>query len=427
MRPFFKVRSVGEVHAMAQAVEPLPGVEVSLLEAAERTLAEDLRAPHDLPGFTRATMDGYAVRGRDTFGASETSPGYLELVGEVPMGRAPELTVGPGQCAAISTGGMLPPGADAVLMVEHTRQVDASTVEVAKSVAPGSHVLGASDDAAQGEVLLGAGRRLRPQDVGLLASLGVQRVVVRQRPRVGIISTGDEVVPITTEPGPGQVRDVNTYTLASLAAAAGAEPVILGLVGDDPGELAATVERSLADCQLTLLSGGSSVGQRDHTADVFMSQPGAELWVHGVAVSPGKPFIWVRADQGHLLGLPGQVASCVVSFHLLVEPIIERLLGRPAKAFTRFGRLAGRLGHNLPSATGREEYHRVRVATGNGIPEVMPVFGKSGLIRTLTQGHGLVRVPRDSEGLETGQEVIVLLFPLENVDEADRISGDATA
>jgi molybdopterin molybdotransferase len=305
--------------------------------------------------------------------------------------------------------------------------VDHATVEVAKSVAPGTNLLGASDDAARGEVLIAAGRRLRPQDVGLMAALGVERVRVRTAPRVGIISTGDEVVPISAAPGPGQVRDVNTYTLAALAAEAGAQPVILGLVGDDRQKLRSAVERSLAGCHLTLLSGGSSVGQRDHTADVFMAQPGAELLVHGVAVSPGKPFIWVSAEQGHLLGLPGQVASCVVSFYLLVEPIIERLLGRPARPFTRFGRLKGRLAQNLPSAPGREEYHRVRVVPEDGSPQVQPVFGKSGLIRTLTQGHGLVRVPRDSEGLEAGQDVTVLLFPLENIDEADRLPGDATA
>lgn len=415
MKPFFKVCSVEQVHALAGSAQVLDPQSIALLDALGRTLAGDLCAPHDLPGFIRSTMDGYAVRSRDTFGASEGGPGYLELIGEVPMGQTPDFKVGPGQCAAIYTGGMLPPGADAVLMVEYTRLADETTVEVAKSVAPGSHVLEADDDAAQGQVLLEAGRRLRPQDLGLMAALGQDQIEVVRRPKVGIISTGDEVVEITSQPRPGQVRDVNTYTLASLVAEAGGEPKVLGLVGDDTHALHDAVARSVAECDLTLLSGGSSVGQRDLTAEVFMEAPGAEMLVHGVAVSPGKPFIWVRAAEGDLLGLPGQVASCVVCFYILVEPIMERMLGRAAKPFARFGRLRATLAHKVASVPGREEYVRVRVEKQDGEWLVHQIHGKSGLIRTLTQGQGLVRVERDSEGLDAGSQVTVLTFPLEDL------------
>ncbi|MFH1033556.1 MAG: gephyrin-like molybdotransferase Glp [Pseudomonadota bacterium] len=411
MKPFFQVQTVAQVHAHIQQVAPLPGQEVDLLEAGGRTLARDLVAPHDLPGFERSCMDGYAVQAADTFGVSEALPGYLTLAGEVMMGQVPGFTLAPGQCARIMTGGMLPAGADAVVMVEHTRGLDPQTVEVSRAVAPGSHLLGPQDDARAGQVLLPAGQVLRPQDLGLLAALGCARVPVARRPLVGIISTGDEVVPVQATPGPGQVRDVNTHTLARAVSEAGGQPRILGLVGDDETLLAQAVAQSLAHNDLTLLSGGSSMGSRDLTAQIFLAQAGAEMLVHGVAVAPGKPFIWVRAARGHLLGLPGQVASCLVAFHLFAEPMIERLLGRPGRAFSRFGRQGAVLARNLASAPGREEYVRVRLVSQNGHVAAEPIFGKSGLIRTLVEGDGLLRVPLNREGLEAGESVEVLTFP----------------
>ena len=412
MKPFFNVLTVDQVHAFAKEVGTLEAEEIELGQALGRSLAAEFSAPHDLPGFVRATMDGFAVRGRDTFGASETEPGYLNQVGEVLMGQTPPFKVGPGQCARIGTGGMLPNGADAVVMVEHTRLLDDGSVEIAKSAAPGTHILGAADDAEAGQELLPVGQYLRPQDLGLLAGLGKSQVAVVRKPRVGIISTGDEVVPMESQPGPGQVRDVNSHTLAALVLQAGGEPQALGLVKDDEDALKAMVAKSLAANDLTLLSGGSSVGVRDLTAQVFMSFPGAEMKVHGVAVSPGKPFIWVQAEGAHLIGLPGQVASCMVAFNILVEPILERMLGRAALPFTRFARLPAKLMRNLPSAQGREDYVRVRVGrNGDGSWQAEPVFGKSGLIRTLTQGHGLVRIPLENEGLDQGSQVEVLLFP----------------
>jgi molybdopterin molybdotransferase len=411
MKAFFQVQDVAAVHALAQGLAPLPAEEVPLDQALGRVLARPLTAPSDLPGFTRATMDGYAVRARDTFGAGETSPGFLDIVGEVRMGRAPEFSLGPGQCARIGTGGMLPAGADAVVMVEHTRLLDEISVEVAASVAPGGNTLGPTDDAAQGQELLPLGQRLRPQDVGLLAALGQEKITVSRRPKVGIISTGDEVVPVGSSPTPGQVRDVNTHSLAAVVARAGGEPLPLGLVPDNAGALREATALSLDSCDLTLLSGGSSVGVRDFTSEVFLSFPGAELLVHGVAVSPGKPFLWVRTPSGHLLGLPGQVASCLVAFYLLVEPILERLQGRPALPFARFARVPAVLMRNIPSAPGREEYLRVALSQENGRWLASPLFGKSGLLTTLIQGQGLVRVPKDCEGLDASEEVEVLLFP----------------
>lgn len=415
MRPFFEVQPIEAVWALAEALSPLPSEAMPLGEAAGRTLAEPFHAPHDLPGFARSSMDGYAVRARDTFGASESQPGYLTLRGEVIMGQAPGFALEPGCCGRIGTGGMLPAGADAVVMVEHTREAGPTLVEVTSAVAPGAHVLGPSDDASAGELLLETGHLLRPQDIGLAAALGHARPLVVQRPRVGILSTGDEVVPVEAPLSPGRVRDVNALALAALAREAGAEPIPLGLVGDDEALLEAAVRRSLAEADVTLISGGSSVGARDLTAEVLMRAPGARLLVRGVSVAPGKPFLWVASGAHQLLGLPGQVTSCQVAFHLFVEPILERLHGRPARPFVRFGRLRARLATNIPAAPGRTLFQRVRLAPEGDAWTAEPVPGRSGLARSLVQAHGLVEVPLGAEGLESGARVEVLLFPGERL------------
>lgn len=411
MKPFFEVQTLETVWERARGIGALPAESIALSNAAGRTLAFDFSAPQDLPGFVRSTMDGYAVRARETFGAAETQPGYLKLQGEVVMGRTADFALEQGSCARIGTGGMLPDGADAVIMVEHTREADDDTVEISRSVAPGSNVIGAADDAIAGQLLLPAGRWLRPQDVGLLAALGALEPKVVRKPLVGIISTGDEVVPIDCEPAPGQVRDVNASVLVAQVRASGGEPVDLGLVPDDRERLEKVVATSLKDNDLTLLSGGSSMGIRDLTAEIFLSFPGAELVVHGVSVAPGKPFIWVRVGDHQLLGLPGQVTSCLVAFHLFVEPLLERLLGRDGEAFTRFGRLDAILNRNIASVAGRELFQRVCVERTEDGWRAEPVLGRSGLLRSLVQGHGLVRVPLGSEGLDAGTTVEVLLFP----------------
>ena len=411
MKPFFQVQPLTDVHARAAAIAPGRVERVGLAEAAGRSLAVDLCAPADLPGFARATMDGYAVRGRDTFGAAETSPVYLTLAGEIAMGEVPTLKLVAGQCARIGTGGMMPAGANAVVMVEHTRALADGSVEVTQPVAPGGHMLGADDDAHAGERMLTAGQRLRPQDVGLMAALGRSQVQVYRQPRVAILSTGDEVVPIDATLRPGQVRDVNSHSLAAQVRAAGGLPVPCGLVGDDREALKGAVAGALPHCDLLLLSGGSSMGVRDLTAEVFLGFPGAEMWVHGVAVAPGKPFIWVAADAGHLLGLPGQVTSCMVAFHVFVEPMMERMLGRPALAFSRFGRQLATLTRSLPSVSGRTEFVRVQTFLSEDGWRAEPLFGKSGLIRTLVRADGLVVVAADSEGLDAGAAIEVLRFP----------------
>ena len=298
MKSFLTLQSVEEVLAHLRSFAPLPEERIPLDEAAGRCLAHAFTAPADLPGFDRSTVDGYAVRARDVFGAQEGSPALLECVGDCPMGRAPEFSLEEGQTARILTGGMLPSGADCVVMVEYSRPAGNALVELARTQAPGDNVILHDDDAPAGAELLPAGRRLRPEDIGLLAAFGVREVTVRRPARVAILSTGDEVLPIDEEPRPGQVRDVNAYTLAALCREAGARPQRAGLVRDDPEALREAVVRLAAEADIVAVSGGSSAGMRDHTVNVFTSLPGSELLTHGVSISPGKPFILARAPRG---------------------------------------------------------------------------------------------------------------------------------
>lgn len=411
MKRFFKVKTVEEVLSLLAGFKPLEGEEVPLFQARGRVAAEAVAALENLPAFDRSAMDGYAVRARDTFGATETLPGLFTVVGEVVMGRAPGFTVGPGQAARIWTGGMLPRGADAVVMVEYAREVDETTVELSRAVAPGSHVIRAGEDVRAGEVLVAAGQRLRPQEVGLLAGLGFTRVRVVRRPRVAVISTGDEIVPVEAVPGPGQVRDINTYSLGAQVEASGAEPVYVGLVRDEPAELRAAAARGLAEAEVVVLSGGSSVGVRDFTVEVFGSFAGAEVLVHGVSVSPGKPTILARRGNQSLWGLPGHAVSAMITFDLFLRPLLARLSGEAAPE-RLFGRsVKARLSRNVPSVHGREDYVRVWLeAEAEGDFTAHPLLGQSGLISTMVKADGLVRIGLNEEGLSQGAEVEVLLF-----------------
>jgi molybdopterin molybdotransferase len=411
MKRFFKVKTVAEVLDLIGRFERLADEEVTLTAARGRVLAAPVRAGENVPSFDRVTMDGYAVRAQDTFGATESLPGLFSLVGEVAMGERPQGHIGPGQTMRIWTGGMLPEGADAVVMVEYARVVDQNTVELARAVAPYDHVIRPGEDVKEGEVLLKQGARLRPQDVGLLAALGMGRVVVTRVPRVAVISTGDEVVPIEDRPAPGQVRDINTYSLGALIESAHALPLHLGLVRDDPGELRAVVAKGLAQADTVILSGGSSVGVRDYTVEVFSSLPDSEILVHGVSVSPGKPTILARAGKKSLWGLPGHAVSAMIIFDLFLRPFIKRLCGEETGG-ERPGRFVEAvLVRNVASVHGREDYVRVRLErTGDGGLMAHPVLGKSGLISTMVKADGLIRIGLNSEGLVRGSRVRVDLF-----------------
>lgn len=409
MKEFFTVMDVDQVLALVGEFSPTPTETVALGEATGRVLAREVTAASDLPGFARSTVDGYAVQAASTFGASEGSPALFDVIGAIAMGAAAEVAIGPAQAARIATGGALPPGADSVVMLEHADIVDERTIEVLRSVAPGQHVIAADEDYPAGSVVAAAGRRLRPQDTGVLAAIGTTRVDVHHRPKVAIISTGDEVVPINAVPGPGQVRDVNSFTLAGLVADAGATPVALGIVRDDFDALRAASARAVAECDMVLISGGSSVGVRDFTVAVISSFPDSRILVHGISISPGKPTILARVLNRPFWGLPGHVASAMVVFAQIVKPFLLQLAGIHAPLAQEV-RLPARLSRNLVSAQGRTDFVRVRVVSGEEGLWAEPILGKSGLLNTMVKGDGVIEIEKNVEGLEVGARVEVILF-----------------
>lgn len=422
MTGFFNVLSVEAFTELLRAFPPLGSETVDLHRADGRVLAADVIAPEDLPLTDRAGMDGYAVRAADLFGATETNPAYLECDGRVDIEHPATFAVAPGRCAAIVTGGVMPEGTDAVIMVEHTHELGAGTIEMRRAVAPGENTMLRGEDAVAGTPALAAGARLRPQEVGMLAAVGATAVRVHRAPRVVIISTGDELVPPEATPRPGQVRDVNSHTLAALVRRAGCEARCLGIVPDELDALEAALREGLwgnGGADVVLLSGGSSVGVRDLTVAALSRIEGAELLAHGVAISPGKPTILARVggkDGGDgcraVWGLPGQVTSAQVVMFVLGVPFLHHLLGR-ADAFDRslWPARRVRLARNVASRQGREDWVRVRMEPADltkpgddGPPLAVPLLGKSGLLRTLTGAHALVRIPARAEGLIAGSE-----------------------
>ena len=408
---FFTVIARTEFERLLASFSPLSAETVSLWEADGRVLADDLAAAHDWPLTDRSAMDGYAVAARDLFGASETNPGYVECVAALAVDKLPDITLTPGTCARISTGGVLPPGADAVVMVEHTHEMGGGTVEVRKTVAPGENVMQRGEDARTGATFLPAGTVLRPQEIGLAAAMGFETVPLSLRPRVGILSTGDELVEVSTLPLPGKVRDVNSHTVAALVARAGGVPRPYGIIRDDLQSLTDALAEAIRDNDLVLLSGGSSVGVRDLTVAALEGVGDSAILAHGVALSPGKPTILGQAKGKPVLGLPGQVTSALVVMHVLVLPLVRHLQGDPG-AFDPARRPMRRaeLARNVASKPGREDYVRVRLEPRDGqLPLAHPVLGKSGLLRTMVRADGLAAIPAESEGLYQGAEIDVWL------------------
>ena len=327
-REFFAVRTVSEVLAGFRPARRTRVEHVTPGDALGRVPAEGVRAPHDLPGFARSTVDGFAVRAADTYGASEGLPGYLDVTGAVAMGRAPDVAVGPGGAVVMPTGGMLPQGADAVVMVEYTQEAMPGTIEVVRPVAPGEGLVRADEDARAGGELLPAGRPLRAQDLGLLAAAGVAEVAVHGRPRVAIVSTGDEVVPAMTEHLEiGQVRDATAPALAALVREAGGEPDLRGIVADDRAALDRVLREAVATSDVVVVSAGSSVGARDETASVVAGLGGPGIWAHGIAIRPGKPTLLADCGGVPVIGLPGNPRSALVVFRLVGMPVVRLVAG----------------------------------------------------------------------------------------------------
>jgi len=407
MKSFFKVKMPDEVFEIIDRFGP-SGEEIIPLEAClGRVLSRDVISPEDLPGFPRSSMDGYAVRAKSTFGASENLPALLEVCGEVLMGQAPGIVVAEGQAAEIPTGGMLPEGADAVVMVEYCHLLDEETLEVNRAVSPLENIIQPGDDVKHDTIVLKKGRTLRPQDLGIMAGLGQSRAPVYKKPTVAIISTGDEIVPVDKVPGPGQVRDVNRYTLGAFCHHAGAEPLYMGLCPDRFETLKEMIKAALLEADMVWISGGSSVGTRDLTLKVCETLPDFELLAHGISISPGKPTIIGKSGSKPVIGLPGHVASALVVAAVFLRRLILRLSGRKDFSMGFHDKIEAVLSRNLESASGREDYVRVKLIKKGETLVAEPVFGKSGLISTLVEADGLVRIDLNTEGLYQGQKVMV--------------------
>lgn len=386
----------------------IPAEEIETAQAVGRVSAKALVAPHPLPMFPRSTVDGYAVRAKDTHGASESLPAYFTVTGEVPMGSAPEIVLDTGQCALVHTGGMLPENADGVVMLEHTQMISDTEIEIMRAIAESENVLKPGEDVKEGEEILKAGVRLRPAEIGGLMALGITRLKVAAKPTVGILSTGDEVLPPDKTPLPGQVRDINSYTLKALVERAGGTPVLLGIVSDRKEMLRESVWQALETCDMVVVTAGSSASVRDLTAEVIneLGQPG--VLVHGVNVRPGKPTILGVCNGKPVIGLPGNPVSALVIAGLFVTPILKTLEGerdrRPSSMMN------AEVTVNLASQAGREDWIPVRLVTDGHRNRAEPIFGKSNLIFSLARADGLLRIPPDATGVEMGDLVEVYLL-----------------
>jgi len=405
---------------------------ISTSSSLNRTLAQDILAPHPLPDFQRSTVDGYTVRAGDTHGASDSLPAYLTLIGEVPMGDAPSFEIGQGQCALIHTGGMLPKGADAVVMLEYTQSINhgeeqnkisensvlsvakESEIEISRAVADGENVIRIGEDVAKGQLVLPKGTLIRPAEIGGLLALGITSLRVGRKVWVGIISTGDEIVEPSKSPRPGQVRDVNSYTLGALVEKNGGVPIRYGIISDQFQALKDAAAKALSECDMVIITAGSSASTRDMTADVIrqLGEPG--VLVHGINTRPGKPTILGVCNGKAVIGLPGNPVSALVNGYLFVVPVIEKLLGALPKPKPT---VQAKLTVNLPSQAGREDWIPVRLirpersgAQTKDMFLAAPIFGKSNLIFSLANADGLLRIPPDATGLSAGEIVEVVLI-----------------
>jgi molybdopterin molybdotransferase len=399
---FLNVVTVAEAVRAAEMIAPSVVTEsVPLDQSAGRVLAANITADTDIPGFDRSIVDGYAVRSVDTTGASDAIPSLLQCIGRVAMGTGGmKVVIRNSECVYIPTGGVLPEGADAAVMVEYAEEAG-DTVLIKKPVSHGENVLLRNEDFKCGELVFRPGRRLTPQDTGVLAACGCAQVPVAKKPVVGIISTGNELVPVTATPGPGQVRDANASMLAAWLSEYECTPKFFGIVKDERSAFEDVIAAALPVCDLVLLSGGSSKDDRDMTAGVIASK--GEVLIHGIAIAPGKPTIIGRIAGKPVFGLPGHPASAFVVLIAIVRPLLDRMLGLE-KPLLRTVRVI--LAENIPSQRGREEYVRVRVEGGRATP----LFGKSGLLNTLVKSDGLVCIPAGYEGLEKGSSVEVILW-----------------
>lgn len=374
---------------------------VGLPDALDKVVAEDILSPEDLPAYARSTVDGFAVRASDTYGCSEALPAMVTYAGKVLMGEDEKRVLPKASCMAVPTGGQVPEGADAVVMVEHSEDLGDEFRYMLKPVAPGENVNAKGDDIAIGGVAVPKGTMLEPRHTAVLAALGISELKVRKPLTVGILSTGDELVDYTETPKGTEIRNINSVTLAAAVEALGCQAKLYPIVPDEEAAPREAIDTVRKECDFLIISGGSSVGERDNVNRVLASF--GEVYFHGVALKPGKPTMFAMLDGDvPAFGLPGHPAAAFYTFHLFAKPAI--LKRRGAIAVPRYVEAA--LSQKVPSNHGREEI--IGVALENG--KAVPLPAKSGVVSVLSRADGTITIPRDLEGLERGAKVKVLLF-----------------
>ena len=378
-------------------------------QALGKVIAEDVISPHNLPEFRRSTVDGFAVLSKDTYGASESLPAYLKIINEVPMGDSPDFSISGQETALIHTGGMLPEGADAVVMIEDTQSLASGELELFRAVAQGENVIEIGEDVKIGEMVLAKGTRLRPSEIGGLMALGITEIKVASPPVFGILSSGDEVIPPDQNPKPGEVRDINSYTLGTLIEDLGGEVIHYGIIPDSRQVTVKAIKKAQQECDHLIVTAGSSASTRDLTAEIMNELGDPGVLDHGISIKPGKPTIFSVAGDQIMIGLPGNPVSALVIAIVLVAPVIEAYLGikepRPKPT------IPAELSVNISSQAGREDWIPVKlIRTSQGSYLAEPVFGRSNLIFILARSDGLVKIPLSATGLEAGTLVNVHLI-----------------
>ena len=394
-------------------ISSLKGIQVNketvpLIDALGRITTEDIIARENLPPFSRSTVDGYAVRSADTFGASETSPSLFSLAGEILMGQQTDIVLQSGQAAAIPTGGMLPAEADAVVMLEYTERPDDHTLLVLKTAAPGENVVVKGEDLQAGSVVVPQGQRLAPQHIGALAASGCTDVPVCKKLQVAIISTGDELVDINETLGFGKIRDINSYAIGAMLSETGCQVKLLGIVRDSYDQFHTALSEAVSTSQMVVISGGSSVGARDFTVKALgaLGTPGVLL--HGIALKPGKPTIYGMVNKVPVFGLPGHPVAAMTVCHQLVKPAARMLMGQ--QEAEKATAIPARLVRNVASTPGRDDFINIRLTKQDDQYIAEPILGKSGLVSTMAQADGLMHIPADKSGVYDGETVEVVLI-----------------
>lgn len=380
--------------------------EISLINATSRILSKSLISKENVPEFNRSTVDGYAIKSSDSHGASESMPSFLNLIGEIKMGERAKMRISSGEAVYVPTGGMIPEGADAVIMIENAEKLDDSTLLIYKPLSNGENIILKGDDIKEGEKIIEKGKKLTPQDIGVLASLGMNTIQVYKKPKFFIVSTGDEIVDIDAELTLGKVRDINSYSLNSLIDKLGGEVVGKTIVQDNFELLRNCVDKALEISDIVLISGGSSVGTRDYTSRVIDSFNGEGVFIHGVSIKPGKPTIIGEGKGKIIFGLPGHPVSSIIIFKVFVEYLVNKLMDIKENK----NRITAILDFNFPSSPGKETYQMVKIIEREGKTYALPVFGKSGMISLLSKSDGYIIIESQEEGIYKGEEREVYLL-----------------